>query len=1638
MAHPHPHIVKTTFVDVDNNVVYPGLTATLKDMRTKIRITLRQPPSDASHLQSAMASIALRDGSNKAKSYELSLGQNDITHSSVEGDMKYPFEINKTYSVRITVELSNKDTNESSMYVGEFTYGDKENESSYDQFIYRDPENLDEFSNDSTKFKLVDHEFFEKDGTIKIDCPIDFNEAVDARKPVNVTFVFDEVDDYPGTTNDTPNTEHKKAYIKLPYQDDGHYEFLESDLKGALENDHAYHILVTAYYSDGHTINKTLDDNAHFIVNPVIIVEPYGLGDDGTGAGDVNDSAALVLHVQKDTIGLESSNIPVGSDNFTLKLSQGGVDMYTGQLNTSDGVTTTRTVDGEEKEFLTYTVPNRDLNKVGTPEPEDDGTHNFDAQVFATYSTLPGTSTPTLEKPSNVVPGTYAHDYTPITQVDIANAWMAATNVVYSGDREVNMADPTTTNGYTIAPNIGIVGSFFKTADFGSGVTDGLLKDLDVDSTKFKYEISVTNDDEADNWQPVKKIHQIQGAVGGMLQENYIAVMTAPEQSNDDGEYANIPYTGTAGTSGPAQPRIYFRICETVSSDVVFSEDQIVKVRVTIVPEDKSTNVGSKDSEMCVVVKKITRYSMTPDTVSEPMFIGSGNDGTLLIPINAEEEEGSADTHFVSAQFQSNLDAPNADITQTDADDADQGEGENEDDDDDHRFNLVVINPNKRGVGANNAITYTVTYKINDPNGGTVKIKSADYSINVIDDPTSANFAITNYNYNTFNDDGESSFTFNVSFSDGATTGIDGVNVYFSSTNDDDDASNNIPRLLVKNVPRKDGHSQLNLPVMLTNTPAQNSSATTGITVNDIDGNESTTWLNYRSGTISFAPYKTIRVFGNIIDGDEEPLIEKSPSSPRAILNIPVIDMPENVLLVSGVVESHKGTQLTWSDDSWDYSNTSVTPSYDLVDNGANVSNNVVADSDDDSKRSYLVDTDSNPAPYSFKFDLRTKLTSNYDSTVYYSKIVTVEFTSASVDLSDATAVAKRGSNESTLKALLNGYETTDASDIAGPTGVTMFAESNFAGTSALLTPGEYTSTFFNARQVYSVNSMRIPNGFTVEVWEFYDGASDISDAVYTSDVPQKSSPIVPSNSAPRVIVTGSATPKPSNLNVTEYALVHAGAENVCKIIQDGVETVLTDAQIDGVIADSSRSIITIDPDVDGWSVKNTYADGAARPKVNLYYYGNAVAASVPPPAPNGDGLNANNSFTLSQATGLGLYAVFYQNQGAKEYPFFNAYTAKTTSGTNKSWYKSKVFYGPESNQGDTTADSGNAGLTLIYTGTDDGSFLPNITKRVRYVVKHGEQLTNANDSYASEAVWLLSLQTSGAATSSSESYNFRVLETGVFVSGQKLNLRYNVVSDPVLDPEHPAIKVLPSSTTAPVQATVDTIHEYDLSQDYQKSDILQLLARMKAGVDYTEKRGDAIAEAKESQPTYLSLVNGAKVAYACASRPSVEVVGTRETGSYQNRKVINLKLNANGLEREGIQSVVIILVKEADHTDEDAHAQGAEIVLSFESTNGRLRSYLVEENGATVTTIGSTDNLGPGENHELLTHDVVGFSETALPGTDTFILEMGTLDDNDNSKLYLPVGSEWDSGDVTVVAVVSTRIGTAVDYDTVSDAALD
>jgi len=121
--------------------------------------------------------------------------------------------------------------------------------------------------------------------------------------------------------------------------------------------------------------------------------------------------------------------------------------------------------------------------------------------------------------------------------------------------------------------------------------------------------------------------------------------------------------------------------------------------------------------------------------------------------------------------------------------------------------------------------------------------------------------------------------------------------------------------------------------------------------------------------------------------------------------------------------------------------------------------------------------------------------------------------------------------------------------------------------------------------------------------------------------------------------------------------------------------------------------------------------------------------------------------------------------------------------------------------------------------------------------------------------------------------------------------------------------------------------------------------------------------------------------------------------------------------------------VKENDYTDENDTADGAEVVLEFESSNGRVKSYVTEPDANTAT--GSSDNLGANETHVLPEDDVDGFSESSSSGN--FILVTGSIDGNDASVLYLPADSELVGSTLNVVVFMSTSRGTDVAFGPVT-----
>ena len=152
-------------------------------------------------------------------------------------------------------------------------------------------------------------------------------------------------------------------------------------------------------------------------------------------------------------------------------------------------------------------------------------------------------------------------------------------------------------------------------------------------------------------------------------------------------------------------------------------------------------------------------------------------------------------------------------------------------------------------------------------------------------------------------------------------------------------------------------------------------------------------------------------------------------------------------------------------------------------------------------------------------------------------------------------------------------------------------------------------------------------------------------------------------------------------------------------------------------------------------------------------------------------------------------------------------------------------------------------------------------------------------------------------------------------------------------------------------------------------------------------------------------------------------------SGAYSGRIALNATINAKGLHAEGVQSVVFVLAQEGDATHPTASEEGRQLAIAFESSNGLTKSYTVGPNASLLSS--STDNLGATEVHELSVADVDGLVDGLVEGSTTgHTLVMGNLLEDDASTLYLDASSGFDASlPITVVAVVATRLGTAVTF---------
>jgi hypothetical protein len=177
--------------------------------------------------------------------------------------------------------------------------------------------------------------------------------------------------------------------------------------------------------------------------------------------------------------------------------------------------------------------------------------------------------------------------------------------------------------------------------------------------------------------------------------------------------------------------------------------------------------------------------------------------------------------------------------------------------------------------------------------------------------------------------------------------------------------------------------------------------------------------------------------------------------------------------------------------------------------------------------------------------------------------------------------------------------------------------------------------------------------------------------------------------------------------------------------------------------------------------------------------------------------------------------------------------------------------------------------------------------------------------------------------------------------------------------------------------------------------------------------------ETKESEPLLLTLDKTPKV-YVVAKKPSVNVNSgytVESSGLYANYMKVGLTLDAKGLHDEGLQSVFVILTQEGDLTDNnsDLDPKGSVVLLSFDFDSTQF-STTYEQQADATNTAGSSDNIAA---NETLSLEENGYN---------YHLVTGNLRSNDQSYVYIQAGSIKANKDIQLLALVSTRCGTAYD----------
>jgi hypothetical protein len=369
--------------------------------------------------------------------------------------------------------------------------------------------------------------------------------------------MFDEKDDYAAPNNRPANSDALQSWsASVPYntnENNSQPNYAKYTLTTVgLENDSWYQVSVVALYDDGHVVSHTLENMLPVIAKPVISkVVAYGLGLDTTGPGDSSLATVMEVYMKAGTaankIGLANNQLDSSKRNKILfSLKKNGTTYYTVRKSISQVTSTVNGVD-----TFQYIINRNEIdNLVSNPQANSNNTYTLDVDAELEYLNPNDQSeSGNIKKTSDAVAATFAHDIIPLQSFTIENAWVSAAVTTVSGTRMVDLTNSISSQGYGVAPECGIVGSFKKNAFYGSGIQTGLFKDLDIASTKHKFQL--TKYDANGNAIPnstvsVTKLVQMQGSVASPtatqtqqafvdLVDNFTSVLTNAQMGLNDG-----------------------------------------------------------------------------------------------------------------------------------------------------------------------------------------------------------------------------------------------------------------------------------------------------------------------------------------------------------------------------------------------------------------------------------------------------------------------------------------------------------------------------------------------------------------------------------------------------------------------------------------------------------------------------------------------------------------------------------------------------------------------------------------------------------------------------------------------------------------------------------------------------------------------------------------------------------------------------------------------------------------------------------------------------------------------------------------------------------------------------------------------